>query len=155
MCQKIGPIVENSNSPRNTPRLISATRWWMNRSTIILNWLRASMVRPCAAMLVSGSGCGVGPIWPGTTATSGTGSGIANPRVKERVQHVRDDVEDDDRGRRHDQPALNDVNVRADPRPAAGQRVVEQRAHSVPAVDDLGDDHDAEQAREVKRDHGG
>src|SRR5580698_1500866 len=147
-------MVLNSSSARNTAMLIRAIRWWMNRSRIMRAWLRASMVMPWAAMLASGRTCGPGGTDGAVVARSWMSSGIPDPWVKERVHDVRENVEDNDSPSGHDQPALDDVDVRADPGPS-GQRVVEQGSHPVPAVDDLGNHHAAEQAGEVERYHGG
>src|SRR5580692_7328049 len=135
-------------SSRNTkrPRPARAIRWWKKRSVAIFSWLRLLMVRPSWA--ASGS--------PGVSLSedrsSGGGSGIADPRVKQSVSQVCDDVEDDHGGGRNQQPGLHHVHVRAY---RAGQAAEQEAAHALPAERDLGDHRAADDGREVERDHGG
>src|ERR1700729_2829232 len=121
----------------------------MNRSAAIRSWLRASTLSPCSlascARAAASSGRFSGGLPPGTGRLGGSGacegltpvgSGITDPRIEYAVQHVGDQVEeDDDRGRDHE-PGLDDVDVRAH---RAGQPGVEELAEALPAEDDLGD----------------
>src|SRR6185369_3370374 len=101
-------------------------------------------------MVNSRSGAAVGSTsrcWPGCAAaiddascsasclsTPLPTSGITDPRVKERVQDVRDHVEQHDDDGYHDHPGERDVDVLGE-----DALVDEEPAHAVPAEHVLGD----------------
>src|SRR3954452_21615085 len=134
-------------------KLTMAGLWRRKRLHASCRWLRLWVVGSATASsggigARGGASTAAASMRPGAAGRSGTplwrSSRIADPRVQERVQDVRDEVEQDHERYRDHQPRQDDHVI------AGVHRVDEEAPHPGPGEDRFGDDETARDRSHVE-----